>query len=465
VNIKVLGTAVAEKPGGVMERSGGHAIVLGASMAGLLSARVLADAYEQVTIVERDPLPDDARERKGVPQARHAHSLLPRGVQILDELFPELLEKMAADGVPRNYGSANMWFEVNGRLMCRTGAPLTDPGYQPSRPYLEGRVRDEVRGLRNVVIRDGCTALRPVTAASTERVIGVRVSPRDGAEETLAADLVVDATGRGGRALTWLGELGYDAPEEEVVTVDVMYTSRRVRLRPGALGDLRLVLVTAAPGRPTGLGLFEQEDDHFMLTLGGYSGHHPPSDHDGFLAFARSVAPAHVYAALCDAEWLEDAHQHRYPASRRRYYERLSRFPEGLLVIGDGICSFNPLFGQGMTVAALEAIALRDVLAGGRQELARRFFSATAKAVDTPWQLAVGTDRTLLGHPRPAMRRAVDAYLRRLQACATRDPVLTRQFLNVSGLVDPPAALFKPSIVLRVLAGSLRPAATTGAGG
>jgi 2-polyprenyl-6-methoxyphenol hydroxylase-like FAD-dependent oxidoreductase len=440
----------------VINDSGDHAIVLGASMAGLLSARVLAGVYQRVTIVERDPLPEGSLDRKGVPQARHAHALLARGGQVLDELFPGLLDKMAADGVPQNRGADQVWHEFNGHVMCRTGVLRDRPSFQPSRPYLEARIRDEVRGMPNVVIRDDCAALGPVASASRDRVTGVRLAPRGGAEELVLADLVVDATGRGGRTPTWLRELGYDAPEEEDLAVDLVYASRRVRLRPGALGAVRLVLIGGTPGRPRGMGFIEQEHDHFTMTVGGYAGHHPPTDHEGFLAFAESIVPEVVSTALGDAQWLDDPRRHRFPASRRRHYERLRRFPVGLVVVGDAMCSFNPLFGQGMTVAALEAVALRDALAAGQDNLAGRYFASAAKYIDTPWQMAVSSDRAQLGLPQPVAERIAGRYVRRLQAAARHDPVLAAQFSDVAGLMKPPAALFKPAVVLRVLAGNLR---------
>ncbi|MBP2338196.1 2-polyprenyl-6-methoxyphenol hydroxylase-like FAD-dependent oxidoreductase [Saccharothrix coeruleofusca] len=442
-----------------MGKVGDHAVVLGASIAGLLSARVLADAYRHVTVVERDPLPVGVLDRKGVPQGRHSHALLPRGVAILDELFPGLLAKFAADGVPAVESPAQMWFDVNGQVLGYEGPPedyppQDHPGYQPSRPYLESRVRDEVRAMPGVVFRDGCAAIDLV--ASGDRVAGVRVAAQDGREEVLPADLVVDATGRGGRTPVWLKRLGYDAPDEEQVPVDVTYTSRHLRLPPGALGDLLMVIVSAVPQRPTAMGLLAQEEGRYVLTLGGYAGQRSPTDLEGFLAFAERMAPPHVFAALRQAEWLDDARTHRVPMSRRRYYERLRRFPGGLLVVGDGVCSFNPLFGQGMTMAAIQATTLRDSLADGGPDLARRFFTATAKWVDQAWRTGVGADRQILGLPQSRVERVIGAYIQRLQAVSRHDPVLAGQFQRVNGLIDPAATLFKPATVLRVLTGGPR---------
>jgi 2-polyprenyl-6-methoxyphenol hydroxylase-like FAD-dependent oxidoreductase len=459
-----------------MDNKRQHAVVLGASMAGLLAARVLADEFERVTVVERDQLPATPDNRRGVPQGRHIHTLLPGGANIIDELFPGLLNELVEDGAPKLDDYTKLHFQPDGvhRLTLPSGElqsrlaerGLVEPLHQASRPLLETAVRTRLRALANVEILDGCAFAGLVTNATRDRVTAARVL-RHGAtaEQVLTADLVVDATGRGSRTPTRLAEIGYDRPVEDEVVVDLRYASRLIRLEPGTVPE-QLTVIGPTPQRPRTMGLFAYENGTWLFTVSGYAGHHPAADYPSMVDFAAPFTPPHMVAALRTAEPLTDVSTFRFRANLRRRYDRMRRFPRGLLVIGDAMCSFNPIYGQGMSVAARQAIALRECLRRGDRHLARRFFRSAAKPIDTAWRMAIGSDLTLpqIQGPRPLPVRLINAYIHRLLVAAEHDPIVAARFLRVSAFLDKPAQLMTPPILARVISGNRRahrPAPTT----
>jgi len=436
-----------------MHTSGDRAVVLGGSMAGLLAARVLADAYAEVVIVERDELPHDAAHRRGVPQARHIHGLLAGGQQALEELFDGLTDELVGLGAPAG--------DLLEDLRAYFGGHRLKPGpsgllaLQPSRPMLEAALRARVRTLPSVQFMDRCDVAGLTTTSDNRRVTGARVVRRlDGsAEQTLTADLVVDATGRGSRTPAWLEMLGYPRPPLDRVEIGIGYASRTYRLTPGLLDGGLGILNAPTPDHPRGGALAAIENDRFLVTLFGILGDHPPTDPAGFTGFAATLQFPDIHHALRDAEPLDQPVPFRHPASVRHRYERLSAFPDGLLVIGDAMCTFNPIYGQGMSVVALQALALRAHLEQHTTPQPVAFLRQMGRIVDVPWNMATGGD---LAFPKVAGRRTVqmrllNRYLARMLAGAAHDPRLGRAFLRVAGLVDPPQALLAPGVTARVL--------------
>ena len=445
-----------------MAKLGQRAVVLGASMGGMLAARVLADFYQTVTVVERDVLPDDPTNRRGVPQGRHAHALLRRGGQIIDELFPGILNELVAAGAPvlDDGDLSKIWMSVGGHQLIRVGTARDQQAmtmYAPSRPFLECHVRRRLRAVPNVTILSGLDAAAMTSSADRNRVTGVRVVNRDsGAEQELTADLVIDAMGRGAHTPNLLESLGYGRPVEDKIVMRTCYVSQPLRIPPGTVEQL--VAVGAAPGRPTGMFLLGYENDTWIFTVFGMVGHEPPGDLAGMVSFAQEYTPAHVLAAVRAAEPLGEVIRHRMPSSQWRRYDKMRRFPEGLLVCGDAICSFDPIYGQGMTVSALDAVALRDCLVRGRHDLARRYFRAAAKSIGVAWRMGAGSD---LAFPEVQGRRSLSMRVTNrladwvLTACES-DAVVVEKFFRVNNFIDPPVRLMHPSFISRVAAVNLR---------
>ncbi|MFD1147837.1 FAD-dependent oxidoreductase [Saccharothrix hoggarensis] len=436
--------------------AGNHAVVLGAGIAGLLSARVLADHYRTVTVVDRDAVTGASGPRQAIPQGHHIHALLARGQQILDELFPGFTEELRSIGVPiGDFGTSLSWY-FNGEMIKKTETGLTCVA--AGRPLLEDRIRRRVTALPEVTVREHTDIVGLITDPDRKRVTGARVQGRSGdaPEELLTADLVVDATGRGTRTPRWLGELGYPEVAEERVAMDLTYTTCDFHgpLEFDPIGDDIALLPVATPAIPRG-AIFARLPDRYSVSLTGLLGDRPPTDMEGFLAYVESLPVPEIYKAVQNAKPMGEPKMFRFPASIRRRYDRMSRLPAGLLVIGDAACVFNPVYGQGMTVAAIESTVLARHVANGEAPNPRRYFADLAKVTDAPWEMAASAD---LAFPGVQGRRTLktwmgNAYVPRVQAAAVYDEELTEAFLRAAGLVDPPQALMRPSIVKRVLRG------------
>jgi 2-polyprenyl-6-methoxyphenol hydroxylase-like FAD-dependent oxidoreductase len=441
-----------------MANAGEQAVVIGASVGGLLTARVLSEFYERVTIVERDVLPASGETRKGVPQARHAHGILVKGTEALEALFPGLRRALvAAGGLPGDVALDGSWTH-GGRRHLRHESGLH--GLLVSRPRLEGELLARVRAIANVRIVERTDVLGLVFTERGARATGVRVIARapGAAEELLPADLTVDASGRGSRVPAWLAAAGRPAPSVDKVAVDIRYTTRVYRRHAAELGGALFAIVSAAPDVPRAGVALAMEGDRWIVTAAGYLGDEPPEDPGAFAAWLGTLADPVLEALVRGAEPLPgNAVHHRMPASVRRRYERLKGFPAGLLVLGDALCSFNPVYGQGMTVAALEALALRDLLARGPRRLAQRFFRRAARIVEMAWSTAVVNDLGLASVPgrRTAGTRFLSWYLARLHAAAERDAVVSGAFLRVANLCAAPATILRPAVAWRVLGAPL----------
>lgn len=429
-----------------------HAIVLGASMGGLMVARALANHYERVTVIDRDRMPEIGEHRRGVPQSRHTHGLLVRGAETLEHFFPGFRQEVVArGGLSGDPGMSIIAVNDGHRAI---DAPLGRAGLLASRPILEGVARSMLLRVPGVTLLEGTQVIRLISTPDRSRVTGIVTVPDGGGDEAeQAADLVIDSTGRGSRLGTWLESLGYERPAEELVKVDIHYRTRTFRRNPAETRTGAVIAATPACPR---LGALLAIDAHtWIVTLAGYLGEEAPAAHAEFLEYARKLASDDIYHLIKDAEPLDEGLATRYPASRRLRYERLRRFPEGLLATGDAIASFNPVYGQGMSAAGSYALALEKVLEGGEHGLARRFFAEAAKVADIPWQIAVGNDLRIPGVQGKPGRgsRFITWYVARLNRKATTDPVLATAFREVVHLLAPPQSIMRPGLMRRVLFG------------
>jgi len=438
-------------------KQGGHAVVIGASMGGLLAARALADHFERVTLLERDHFPErDGENRKGVPQGRHAHGLLGQGRLVLEQLFPGFTAELEQQGAVRgDLAGESLWFHSAG-FHCKHDSGIV--GLLASRPLLEANVRRRLLAMANVTAITGVDVAGLLAQRGSHQVTGVRVHKLgdEGAAQEIAADLVVDASGRGSRLPAWLAELGVEAPREERVEVGLRYTTRIYRRKYEHSDGMKAIVKAGTQANSRGGALLYIEDDRWIVSMGGYAGDYAPTDDAGLLDYARGMGAPQFAKVVEHAEPLSEAITFRYPASMRRCYEKLRRFPAGLLAFGDSICSFNPVYGQGMTVAAMESLALAETLAGGRGNLAQRFFKRAARIVDIPWTIVIGNDARILGIERHNGRanRLLGAYLDRLHIAATHDPKVAGAFLRVANLMAAPTALLTPALLWRVWQGS-----------
>lgn len=446
---------------------GSHAIVIGGGMAGLLTAHILTYHFERVSLIERDHYPEEPIFRAGAPQGRHVHVLLVRGQQILEEFFPGIKDKLVAQGAIEGDFTADYAFRFPSGWATRTPSRLK--GYACTRPLLEWQVHQEVVARKRVQVIEMQEVVN-LTASSDGRVVtGVQMRARNSTApaereiSALAADLVVDASGRDSQASRWFESLGYPPPPETVVNPFFGYASR-LYIPPS---DSRrtwkgLVIHAAPPKNLRGGVIWPVEGGKWLVVLGGTGKDYPPTDEDGFLEFTKSMPDPLFYETLKDAQPHSQIYGYRRTENRLRHFERLTRLPEGFVVLGDAVCAFNPVYGQGMTVAALGAMTLDECLRQQRQNgltgLTRRFQRKLARINETPWQLATASDYqvpVLEGKKLNGITKLTYRYFDSLVELLPTTPSVNKTFSEVLHMIEPPTALFHPAIVARVLLHSL----------
>ncbi|GAB4211911.1 MAG: hypothetical protein OHK0022_47010 [Roseiflexaceae bacterium] len=444
-----------------------HAIVIGSSIAGLTAARVLSDHFERVTVIERDQLPEEAEYRKGVPQARHAHQLMLRGRQALEGLFPGLSQDLLDKGaVTVNLGQHLYWYVFGReRVTYESGLNMLSM----SRPLLESTVYRYVRELPNVRFLQRTAVVGLEADASGTAVSGVKVRPLTG-DHTLSeisvieAELVVDCSGRESRAPQWLKELGFPTPEQITISSEPSYASRVYRRPAGFPEDLKAIYIQQTPpDLQRGGIILPMEDDLWQVSLVGMRGDSVPTDEAGFVEFARSLPNPALYEAIAQAEPVSPIYGFRHGETCERRYQDLDRYLEGFVALGDSVYTFNPVYGQGMTVAAMSCLTLDACLREQREQpdaglagLAQRFQARQSESSAGAWQLASGEDRRWAPAEQQAQldpaAQLAQRYAEQVIRTSIENPAVAEVFFGVMQMIEPPTSFFRPDIVLQVFA-------------
>jgi 2-polyprenyl-6-methoxyphenol hydroxylase-like FAD-dependent oxidoreductase len=451
---------------------GRQAVVIGAGMGGLSAARALAEHFEQVVVIENDALPAEAAPRPGTPQCKHVHGLLMGGLQALDSFFPGFEQVLLEAGAVPMRLSSELRYEVPGY----DPFPQRDLGLQilcMTRPLIEATVRKKIAQHGNISLRECCKAQELVvgtrsngkasgkTGDNATEITGVRCAHGDGRVEDIAADFVVDASSHGLLTLNLLGSLGLAAPAETTIGVDIGYCTAMFGIPDDAPTDWKgMVVLPQPPHNRRGAFILPAEGGRWVVTLAGRYGDKPPDDEAGFFAYVKNLRTPTAHNALRSAKRQTGFSRYGLKASRRRHFESVTNFPHGLLPFGDTICRFNPIYGQGMSVAAKEACLLRDLLAGASSEgqgingLAATFLNEAQKIIETPWSSSAIPDYgdPLTEGPRPPDLEKSLKFGAALFKAAAADPAVHKVMSEVQHLLRPGSAYQNPEIADRIKA-------------
>ena len=414
-------------------------VVLGGSLAGLWTAAAAAGAGARVLILERDEAPDRPSVRRGVPQGAQPHVLLHRGLRAGEELLPGLrADLLAAGAVPVDTGCLP-WLGEHGWLAAHPSYDVVSL----TRPLFEHIVRGRVLALPGVELRWGqhVEGLARDGGAWRVRVAGGPAVP---------ASLVVDATGRSSRLRTWLADLEVGTPEPWTVDARLGYATQLLAGGPDPR-DLPGVVLQATPESPVGGLALPVEGGYWLVSAVGFGDRRPPRDAEGFAAFVAALPDPSLSALLGSGERVGEVAIHRHTANRRHRYARVSGWPEGLLAVGDALCCFDPVYGQGITVSACQALRLRSALRAvtGTRRLLRQF----DRAVDFPWAVAIGQDIRMPSSTgrQSVAQAAVSEWASRVGRRAVYGDRRAHQVLmGVYHLERSPLALLHPALVASV---------------
>lgn len=456
-----------ERVGGSVEGAR-RAVVIGGSIGGMMAARVLADHYDEVILVERDHIPPGVEHRPGVPQARHLHFLMKRGLMAVEQLFPGVKADLLAAG------SHLVDQGTDFRILYRYGwSPRVKTGLEVitfTRPLLESTMRRHLTSHPKVRFIEGFEVAGLVTSEDRSAVTGVRIVPRrrvegETEEQILSADLVVDSAGRMSPAPQWLEEIGYAAPEESEVDAFWGYATRIYEPPAGWQADWKTLLVMNRPPYQPRAGIIQPiEGGRWLVTIAGVMHDYPPTEEEGFLQFARSLSSPELYNTISQAKPLTKIWGYRKTSNRLRQYDKLAKMPKGFVTLGDSVCAFNPVYGLGMTLTGMEVEELGRCLGesdGGRTLDPLTFQKVVARLVTAPWALTTGEDLrwpATQGGEITTKVKVMHWYIDQVIRLIPNSPEVYQAFQEVNHMMKGPESLFRPPVLFRVLKQALTPA-------
>ena len=439
-----------------------RAIVIGGSIAGLLTARILANHFQQVTIIERDSLVE-GNKRSGVPQTSFVHVLVKQGLDIVESLFPGFHEELITQGGIKVDAAADIDFLSPGGWGVRFDSELKIVSC--SRTLLEESLRKRVLALPQITIETDTKVKILLADNNRTKVTGVTLQKRNSSiPESIFADLIVDASGRSSSLSQWLTDLGYEKPEETVIDAHIGYASRIYKIPQETSRDWQVMFIQASPPQsPYGAIIAPIEGERWIVGLmgGDYTTPHP--NETEWFNFIAQLPTNRVEEAIKTAEPISPIMCFRNAANRSRHCERLSRWPDNFVALGDAVCSFNPVYGQGMTVAAMGAITLdyclREQDSKSLQGMAQKFQKRLAKVNTISWELATGEDyryRTTEGDKPNFTTKLMHAYMEQVLPLTNYNIFVRLTLLRVFHLLRSPLALLHPRIMILVIAQMLK---------
>ncbi|MFC6981900.1 NAD(P)/FAD-dependent oxidoreductase [Streptomyces cirratus] len=449
-------TSTAMAPGG----SGwARAVVIGGGYAGLLAARVLADHFAEVLVLERDVVDRTTGAHPTAPQSYHAHAMLAKGAQTLELLFPGLRAELEQLGAPvYDYGERISFLLPTGYAV-RTSTGVRIQSF--TRDELELRIRSRVLDLARVQVL--CrTRVVGLGRGPDGRIEGIRYRSEEGGERAVAADLVVDASGRTTSIDDWLGEARLPVSARKTVKAKITYTTMVFDRAPGDKDYDLAYQMTFAPSVRRGGAMLAVERGRWVCSLFGFE-QHPPADPDGFLEYARSLDNPRLAEQIARRSRHDGLHRYTNPGSTWRLHHRNPGWPEGLIAIGDALCVFNPVYGQGLTVAAIEADALGSLLrrrcsAGtGLAGLSQEYLRTAAGIIKVPWSLSTTSDLMWSPAGQPLAARFAHWYNQQVFALARHDADVWTRFVKVANMTAPSSLLMHPSVVAKIVRQVLTP--------